>query len=167
MEARDGKRLLRSQKQLANYRLLIVDELGFAPLSRTGAELLFEISSQRYERGATLVSSKLPFDEWTEVFGSERLTGALLDRLAHHAHILELNGDSIEEAQQLLDDVAAGRNPATTRADKLKSEARLRSGGRVSVWAYGREKRPRQRPNTAASWSATSCPRLAAVGSTR
>src|SRR5271167_4037204 len=64
------------------------------PLSPTGAELLFEVFSQRYERGSTIVTSNLPFDEWTAVFASERLTGALLDRLTHHVHILELNGDS-------------------------------------------------------------------------
>ena len=64
------------------------------PLSKIGAELLFEIFSQRYERGSILVTSNLPFDEWTEVFGSERLTGALLDRLTHHVHILEMNGES-------------------------------------------------------------------------
>ena len=64
------------------------------PLSKTGAELLFEVFSQRYERGSTLVTTNLPFDEWTEVFGSERLTGALLDRLTHHVNILEMNGDS-------------------------------------------------------------------------
>ena len=60
------------------------------PLSPTGAELLFEVFSQRYERGSTLVTTNLPFDEWTEVFGSERLTGALLDRLTHHVHIVEM-----------------------------------------------------------------------------
>ena len=64
------------------------------PLSQTGAELLFEVFSQRYERGSIIVTSNLPFDEWTGVFGSERLTGALLDRLTHHVHILEMNGDS-------------------------------------------------------------------------
>ena len=64
------------------------------PLSKTGAELLFEVFSRRYERSATLVTSNLPFNEWTEAFGSERLTGALLDRLTHHVHILELNGES-------------------------------------------------------------------------
>ena len=72
MEARDEKRLLRLQKQLAKYHLLIIDELGFVPLSKTGAELLFEVFSQRYERGSILVTSNLPFDEWTEIFGSER-----------------------------------------------------------------------------------------------
>lgn len=93
-EARDERRLLRLQKQLAAYRLLIIDELGHVPLSPTGAELLFEVFSQRYERGSVIVTSNLPFDEWTSRFGSERLTGALLDRLIHHVHILELNGDS-------------------------------------------------------------------------
>ncbi len=64
------------------------------PLSQTGAELLFEIFSQRHERGSTIVTSNLPFEEWTSVFGSQRLTGALLDRLTHRVHILELNGES-------------------------------------------------------------------------
>ena len=63
IEARDEKRLLRFQKQLAKYKLLIIDELGFVPLSKTGAELLFEVFSQRYEGGSTLVTSNLPFDE--------------------------------------------------------------------------------------------------------
>jgi DNA replication protein DnaC len=85
---------LRLQRQLAAYKLLIIDELGYVPLSQTGAELLFEVFSQRYERGSTIVTSNLPFDEWTSVFGSERLTGALLDRLTHHVHILEMNGES-------------------------------------------------------------------------
>ena len=94
MEARDERRLLRLQKQMVSHKLLIIDELGFVPLSKTGAELLFEVISQRYERGATLITSNLPFDEWTETFGSERLTGALLDRLTHHVNILEMNGES-------------------------------------------------------------------------
>ena len=64
------------------------------PLSPTGAELLFEVFSQRYERASILVTTNLPFDEWTEVFGSERLTGALLDRLTHQVHIIEMNGES-------------------------------------------------------------------------
>ena len=89
IEARDEKRLLRLQRQLAGYKLLIIDELGYVPLSQTGAELLFEVFSQRYERGSTIVTSNLPFDEWTGVFGSERLTGALLDRLTHHVTELE------------------------------------------------------------------------------
>ena len=94
IEAVDERRLQRLQKQLAAQDLLIIDELGFVPLSKTGAELLFEVISQRYERGSIIITSNLPFDEWTEVFGTERLTGAILDRLTHHVHILEMNGDS-------------------------------------------------------------------------
>ncbi len=109
MEARDERRLLRLQKQMVGYKLLIIDELGFVPLSKTGAELLFELISQRYERGATLITSNLPFDEWTETFGSERLTGALLDRLTHHVNILEMNGESYRLGQ------------SKARQDKAKS----------------------------------------------
>ena len=108
MEARDERRLLRLQKQMANHKLLIIDELGFVPLSKTGAELLFELISQRYERGSTLITSNLPFDEWTESFGSERLTGALLDRLTHHVNILEMNGNSYRLSQSRTQAAKAG-----------------------------------------------------------
>jgi len=94
IEAQDERRLQRLQKLLTSQNLLIIDELGFVPLSKSGAELLFEVISQCYERGSIIITSNLPFDEWTEVFGSERLTGALLDRLTHHVHILEMNGES-------------------------------------------------------------------------
>ena len=99
IEARDEKRLLRLQKQMLAPKLLIIDELGFVPLSKIGAELLFELISQRYERSSTLITSNLPFEEWTETLGSERLTGALLDRLTHHVSILEMNGESYRLAQ--------------------------------------------------------------------
>ena len=87
LEARDERRLLRLQRQLEACRLLIVDELGYVSLSTTGAELLFDTFSLRYKRGSTIVTSNLSFDERTSVFGAERLTGALLDRLTHHVHI--------------------------------------------------------------------------------
>jgi DNA replication protein DnaC len=94
MEARDDKMLLRLRKQLSRRHLVIVDEFGYVPFSKTGAELLFEFFSERYERGSMMVTTNLPFDQWTEVLGSERLTGALLDRLTHRVHILEMNGES-------------------------------------------------------------------------
>jgi DNA replication protein DnaC len=101
IEARDEKRLLRLQKQLAACELLIIDELGFVPLSRTGAELLFELISQRYERGATIITSNLPFDEWTATFGEERLTGALLDRLTHHVdHVARADPPQNRQSQK-------------------------------------------------------------------
>ena len=99
IEAADERRLQRLQKLLISQDLLIIDELGFVPLSKTGAELLFEVISQRYERGSIIITSNLPFDEWTEVFGAERLTGAILDRLTHHVHILEMNGESFRLRQ--------------------------------------------------------------------
>lgn len=118
MEARDEKRLLRLQRELQAARLLIIDELGYVPLSPTGAELLFEVFSQRYEHGSTIVTSNLPFEEWTAVFGSERLTGALLDRLTHHVHILTMNGESYRLAQS-----AARRRPSAKAAPADTSTA--------------------------------------------
>ena len=117
IEARDEKRLLRLQRQLAGYKLLIIDELGYVPLSQTGAELLFEVFSQRHERGSTIVTSNLPFDEWTGVFASERLTGALLDRLTHHVHILEMNGDSyrLKQSKRRARQAAVETLPEETR----------------------------------------------------
>jgi DNA replication protein DnaC len=92
---------------------LIVDALGYVPLSPTGAELLFEIFSQRYERGLIIVTSNLPFDEWTGVFASERLARALLDRLTPHVHILELNRDSyrLRHCQRRISDDQPPREP--------------------------------------------------------
>ena len=93
-EARDERTLLRFKKQLARKELVIVDEFGYVPFSKTGAELLFEFFAERYKRASVMVTTNLPFDQWTEVLGSERLTGALLDRLTHRVHILEMNGES-------------------------------------------------------------------------
>jgi DNA replication protein DnaC len=112
MEARDERRLLRLQRELASVKLLIVDELGYVPLSPTGAELLFEVLSQRYERGSTIITSNLPFEDWTQVLGAERLTGALLDRLTHHVSILMMNGDSYRLKQ------SAGHRRSATRAEQ-------------------------------------------------
>ncbi|MAP17635.1 MAG: AAA family ATPase [Aurantimonas sp.] len=118
MEARDERRLLKQQRDLQAVQLLIVDELGYVPLSPTGAELLFEVFSQRYERGSTIVTSNLPFEDWTSVLGSERLTGALLDRLTHHVHILTMNGDSYRLKQS-----AGQRRAAAARAEQNQATA--------------------------------------------
>lgn len=111
-EARDERRLLKLQRDLQAVKLLIVDELGYVPLSASGAELLFEAFSQRYERGSTIVTSNLPFEDWTSVLGSERLTGALLDRLTHHVSILTMNGDSYRLKQSV------GRRRTSARAEQ-------------------------------------------------
>jgi DNA replication protein DnaC len=117
IEAQDERRLQRLQKQLTSQNLLIIDELGFVPLSKSGAELLFEVMSQCYERGSIIITSNLPFDEWTEVFGSERLTGALLDRLTHHVHILEMNAESFRQRAAASNKRAQTEAPATTISD--------------------------------------------------
>jgi hypothetical protein len=116
LEARDERRLLKLQRDLASVKLLIIDELGYVPLSPTGAEPLFETFSQRYERGSTIVTSNLPFEDWTSVLGSERLTGALLDRLTHHVSILAMNGDSYR-----LKESAGRRRAAATQAGRSKT----------------------------------------------
>jgi DNA replication protein DnaC len=94
LEQREERTLQRLHRQLERNRLLILDELGYVPFSKTGAELLFDVVSRAYERNSLIVTTNLPFEQWTEVMGSERLTGALLDRLTHRVHILEANGDS-------------------------------------------------------------------------
>jgi DNA replication protein DnaC len=94
LEQRDNRSLLRQQQHLERLDLLILDELGYVPFSKTGAELLFDVVSRAYERTSLLVTTNLPFEQWVEVLGSERLTGATLDRLTHRVHILEANGAS-------------------------------------------------------------------------
>ncbi len=72
----------------------MLDELGYVPASKVGAELLFDVISTAYERTSLIVTTNLPFESWTEVLGSERLTGATLDRLTHRCHIIETRGES-------------------------------------------------------------------------
>ena len=94
MEARDSHSLARMKVQLSKLDLLILDELGYVPTSKVGAELLFDVISNAYERTSVIITTNLPFERWVEVLGCERLTGAALDRLTHRCHILEANGQS-------------------------------------------------------------------------
>jgi DNA replication protein DnaC len=94
LETREERSLQRLMSQLERQHLLILDELGYVPFTKVGAELLFEVVSRAYERLSLIVTTNLPFEKWTEVLGSERLTGALLDRLTHRVHIIEANGES-------------------------------------------------------------------------
>ena len=94
IEARDERTFLRLKGQLAKLDLLVLDELGYVPASKVGAELLFDVISTAYERTSLIVTSNLPFENWTEVLGSERLTGATLDRLTHRCRIIETKGES-------------------------------------------------------------------------
>jgi len=94
LEAREERQLERLLKRIEKPHLLILDEFGYVPFTKTGAELLFEVLSRAYERQSVLITTNLPFEQWTEILGNERLTGALLDRLTHRVHIIEANGES-------------------------------------------------------------------------
>jgi DNA replication protein DnaC len=93
-EAQKQYRLERLMAALEKVDLLVVDELGYLSFSRGGAELLFQVFADRYERGSVLITSNLPFSEWGQVFQGERMTAALLDRFTHRCHIFEMNGES-------------------------------------------------------------------------
>jgi DNA replication protein DnaC len=93
-EAQQQHQLDRLLTQLDRVELLIVDELGYLSFSRTGAELLFQVFAERYERRSLLLTSNLVFSEWGQVFQGERMTAALLDRLTHRCHIFEMKGES-------------------------------------------------------------------------
>lgn len=117
LEARDQRTLSRCQQRLQRVDLLIIDELGFVPFDRAGGELLFHLLSERYERRSTLVTTNLAFGERINVFGDEKLTPALLDRLGHHAHILTTRGVSYRTHRQRRSTV----NSKNSRADPLGS----------------------------------------------
>jgi DNA replication protein DnaC len=93
-EAQKQYQLDRFLEQLHRADVLICDELGYLSFSRVGAELLFQVFTERYERKSLLVTSNLPFGDWVQVFQGERMTAALLDRLTHRCHIFEMNGES-------------------------------------------------------------------------
>jgi DNA replication protein DnaC len=93
-EAQASLRLSYLERTLAQMDLLIIDEIGYVPFSEKGAQLFFQVAAQSYERQSLIMTTNLDFSQWPQVFGSEQLTGALLDRLTHHAHILTMNGES-------------------------------------------------------------------------
>lgn len=94
LEAHDERRLSKMQQALAKTDLLILDELGMVPFHRDAANLLFQVINDRYERKSTIITTNLEFTDWTQVFGSPQLAAALLDRLTHRCHIVEMNGES-------------------------------------------------------------------------
>jgi DNA replication protein DnaC len=100
IEAKDERSLTKLHQRLHKVELLIVDELGFVPFDRTGGELLFNLFAERYSRRSTIVTTNLAFSEWVQVFGCEKLTTALLDRLGHHSHILTTKGSSFRTVKR-------------------------------------------------------------------
>lgn len=94
MEARENHSFSRLQARLLKFDLIVLDELGYIPFTAGGSELLFQFCSERYERGSLIITTNLEFGAWTEVFGNERMTAALLDRLTHRCHIIQIKGES-------------------------------------------------------------------------
>lgn len=101
IEARTENDLTRIVKKYSRFDLLILDELGYVPFSKEGAELLFQVFAERHERGSVIITSNLGFANWTQVFGDANMTAALLDRLTHRAHIIECAWDSYRLKQSL------------------------------------------------------------------
>jgi len=128
IEARNELSFLRLKAQLAKLDLLVLDELGYVPASKVGAELLFDVISTAYERTSLIVTSNLPFESWIEVLGSERLTGATLDRLTHRCRIIETKGESY----RLQDAKARTRQ---TKRDAVSSAARFGANDKLAgLW---------------------------------
>lgn len=125
MEMAEQRQLERTLKQLERQDILILDELGYVPFSRTAAELLFEVISRAYERLSLIVTTNLPFESWVDIFGCERLTGALLDRLTHRVHIIEANGPSYrlrQSKRRLQKGDAMSDEDASTDSEKTSSD---------------------------------------------
>lgn len=134
IESQAQHTLSRLERTLAKTDLLIVDELGYVPFSKAGAELLFGVFAARYERASILVTSNLEFGQWTEVFGDERMTGALLDRFTHHCHILPMLGESYrfhesQKATQASTSHLVQKRPLTVNARHGKRESDSKAGG--------------------------------------
>ena len=119
IEARDEHSLLVFKARLAKLDLLVLDEFGYVPASKIGAELLFDVISSAYERTSLILTTNLPFEQWTEVLGSERLTGATLDRLTHRCQIIETKGESY----RLRDAKARITKPERSGPQKAESSA--------------------------------------------
>ena len=93
-EAQEKKELHRYLARFGRHDLVVIDEVGYMPISEHGGDLFFQALSERHERGSVIVNTNLPFGEWGQVFRTERFAVALLDRLTHRAQILEMNGES-------------------------------------------------------------------------
>jgi len=125
-DAQQAGRLTQRLNTLIFPGLLVVDEIGYLPISRTGAMLFFQLMSRRYETGATILTSNKGFDEWGEVFGDDVMAGALIDRLVHHCHIVNIRGNSYRMRQhaELYTVLHHRREPATPPPLKRRGRAR-------------------------------------------
>jgi DNA replication protein DnaC len=134
IEARDERALLSLKARLGKLDLLVLDEFGYVPASKVGAELLFDVISSAYERTSLIVTTNLPFDHWTEVLGSERLTGATLDRLTHRCQIIETRGESyrLRDAKARIRKPSDRADPASEEPSTLEPEGAMEGGSASS-----------------------------------
>ena len=124
-EAQAAGRLSQRLKTLVFPSVLVVDEIGYLPISRTGAMLFFQLMSRRYEHASTVLTSNKSFDEWGEIFGDEVMATALIDRLVHHCHIVNIRGNSyrlknhaeLYNARRSTAAAAATKRPSRREAD--------------------------------------------------
>ena len=101
IEVREERDLQRLLQRYSRYDLLILDELGYIPFSKQGAELLFQVLAERHEKGSIIITTNLGFADWTQVFGDPTMTAALLDRLTHKAEIINCSWQSYRLNQSL------------------------------------------------------------------
>jgi len=101
IEAQSSRNLARVIQRYGRYGLLVLDELGYVPFSKEGAELLFQVLAERHERGSVIITTNLGFADWTQIFGDPTLTAALLDRLTHKAHIIACSWESFRLKETL------------------------------------------------------------------
>lgn len=125
-EAQQAGRLTQRLKTLIFPALLVVDEIGYLPISRTGAMLFFQLMSRRYEAGSTILTSNKSFEEWGEVFGDEVMASALIDRLVHHCHIVNIRGNSyrMRQHRELAALLQTGPEPPAPRRPSKEARSR-------------------------------------------
>lgn len=93
-KANSENRFMNRLNHYAKYKVLIIDEMGFLPIDNEGANMLFQLINKRYENHSTIITTNKPFGKWHEIFGDVTLANAILDRLLHHSHIININGNS-------------------------------------------------------------------------
>lgn len=108
IEAKDEKTLSKFFDKAAKMDLVIIDEVGYFPYEKEASEMFFQYISERYERGSVIITTNLPFSKWNEIFYTERITTAILDRIIHHCNIIEMNGESYRFSQSVSKKVSDG-----------------------------------------------------------
>ena len=104
-KANSENRFMNRLKHYSKYKLLIIDEVGFLPIDREGANMLFQLINKRYENHSTIITTNKPFGKWHEIFGDVTLANAILDRLLHHSHIININGNSYRLRDKLKSEI--------------------------------------------------------------